>query len=170
MVSYHCIAVVKDALEKVGLRGIGVGLGEVKLKENLSDAQRDQIRSVLQQSGFELLEDKKNVLIQQIKTHIIQLVYHSDEPMAENLSVQLSRQLHRDYTYLSNLFSGRLGITIEKFYICHKVERVKELLTTSKLSLTDIAYDMHYSSVAHLSAQFKKVTGLTPTQFKGSKH
>jgi AraC-like DNA-binding protein len=166
MVSRRCITIVKDALEKLGFQGIDVSLGEVNLTENISDNQLGQIRTVLLLSGFELLEDKKDILVQQIKTHIIQLIYYSDEPLVENLSVFLSFQLHYDYTYMSNLFSGRLGITIEKFYICHKIERVKELLTYDDCSLTDIALKMHYSSVAHLSGQFKKVTGLTPSKFK----
>jgi YesN/AraC family two-component response regulator len=166
MVSFRCITVVKDALEKLGFQDIQVNLGEVILQENIPDTQLGQIRSILLQSGFELLEDKKNILMQQIKTHIIQLVYYSDEPLVQNLSVYLSDKLHHDYTYMSNLFSDRLGTTIEKFFICHKIERVKELLTYGELSLTDIAFKMHYSSVAHLSSQFKKVAGMTPSDFK----
>ena len=169
MVSFRCITAVRNVLEKIGLQDIEVNLGEVSLKENIPDAQFGQIRSVLLGSGFDLLEDKKNVLIQQIKTHIIQLVYYSDEPLAKNLSVYLSDKLHHDYTYMSNLFSAGLGITIEKFFICHKIERVKELLTYAELSLTDIAFKMHYSSVAHLSSQFKKVAGMTPSDFKQRK-
>jgi AraC-like DNA-binding protein len=115
---------------------------------------------------LELLEDKKLILIEQTKTLIIKLIYHSDEPLVKNLSVYLSDKLHYDYTYMANLFSNQLGVTIEKFYICHKVERVKELLIYQELTLTDIAFKLHYSSVAHLSAQFKKVTGLTPSLFK----
>ena len=166
MVSFRCITVVKDALEKLGLQDIQVNLGEVSLQEKLPDAQLSQIRSILLQSGFELMEDKKNILIEQIKTHIIQLVYYSDEPLVHNLSVYLSDKLQQGYTYMANLFSDRVGTTIEKFYICHKIERVKELLTYDELSLTDIAFKMHYSSVAHLSSQFKKVVGMTPTDFK----
>lgn len=166
MVSFRCITVVKDALEKLGFQDIQVNLGEVILQENIPDTRLGQIRSILLQSGFELLEDKKNILMQQIKTHIIQLVYYSDEPLVQNLSVYLSDKLHHDYTYMSNLFSDRLGTTIEKFFICHKIERVKELLTYGELSLTDIAFKMHYSSVAHLSSQFKKVAGMTPSDFK----
>jgi AraC-like DNA-binding protein len=169
MVSFRCITVVKDALEQLGLQDIQVNLGEVSLKEKISDAQLSQIRSILLLSGFELLEDKKNILLQQIKTHIIQLIYYSDEPLVQNLSVYLSDELHYDYTYMSNLFSDRLGITIEKFFIRHKIERVKELLTYGELSLTDIALKMHYSSVAHLSSQFKKVAGMTPSDFKQRK-
>ena len=166
MVSASCITVVKEELVKMGFHDFEVTLGEVTLKEKMPDAQLNQIRYVLLHAGFELLEDKKNILLQQIKTHIIQLVYYSDEPLVQNLSVYLSDTLHHDYTYMSNLFSDRIGITIEKFIICHKIERVKELLTYGELSLTDIAFKMHYSSVAHLSSQFKKVTGITPSDFK----
>jgi YesN/AraC family two-component response regulator len=166
MVSFRCITVVKEALERLGLQDIQVNLGEVSVKEEISDDQLSHIRSILLRSGFELLEDKKSTLLQQIKTYIIQVVYYSEEPLVQNLSVYLSGKLHHDYTYMSNLFSDRLGITIEKFYICHKIERVKELLSHAELSLTDIAFKMHYSSVAHLSSQFKKVAGMTPSEFK----
>jgi AraC-like DNA-binding protein len=166
MVSLRCIMVVKETLEKLGLQDSEVHLGEIELKENISDALRTQIGTALLPAGLELMEDKKNILVQQIKTHIFQLIYNSDEPLVENLSVYLSLQLNHDYTYMANLFSSHMGVTIEKYYICHKIERVKQLLTYEKLSLTDIAFIMHYSSVSHLSAQFKKVTGVTPTQFK----
>jgi YesN/AraC family two-component response regulator len=166
MVSARCITVVKQELIKLGFQDVEVNLGEVNLKETPSDIQLDQIRFALLQSGFELLEDRKSILVQQIKTNIIQVVYHLDEPLIQNLSVYLSSKLQHDYTYLSNLFSEKLGTTIEKFYICHKIERAKELLTYAEFSLTDIAAKMNYSSVAHLSSQFKKVTGLTPSQFR----
>ena len=169
MVSASCITIVKNALEKLGLQGIEAKLGEIALKENIDDIQLQQIRQVLALSGFELLQDKKSILLQQIKTLIIEIVYHSEEPLVENLSVFLSNQLHHDYTYMSNLFSEKQGITIEKFFICHKIERVKELLSYAELSLTDIAFKMHYSSVSHLSSQFKKVAGMTPSDFKQSK-
>jgi len=168
MVSLRCITVVKDALKNLGFQDIQVNLGHVSLKEEISNAQLSQIRSILLLSGFELLEDKKDILLQQIKTHIIQLVYYSDEPLVQNLSVYLSDKLHHDYTYISNLFSDRMEITIEKF-VRHKIERVKELLTYGELSLTDIAFKMHYSSVSHLSSQFKKVAGMTPSDFKQRK-
>jgi len=166
MVSLRCILVVRNALEKLGIQHSEVTLGEVVLKENISETQRAQIKSMLLPLDLELLEDKKTILVEQIKTLIIKLIYHSDEPLIKNLSVYLSNQLQYDYTYMANLFSNQLGITIEKYYICHKIERVKELLVYQELSLTDIAYKLHYSSVAHLSAQFKKVTGFTPTHFK----
>ncbi|OQP63377.1 AraC family transcriptional regulator [Niastella vici] len=166
MATLRCIIVVKDALEKLGIQYSEVNLGEVSLKENISDTQLNQIKSTLLSLDLELLEDKKTILAQQIKALIINLIYHTDEPLVKNLSVYLSNQLHYDYTYMSNLFSNQLGITIEKFYICHKIERVKELLIYKELSLTDIAFKLHFSSVAHLSAQFKKITGLSPTHFK----
>ncbi|SEP21444.1 AraC-type DNA-binding protein [Niastella yeongjuensis] len=166
MVTRRCIIVVKDALEKLGIQYNEVILGEIDLTGHPSEAQLTQLRSALLSLDLALLEDKKTILVQQIKTLIIKLIYHSDEPLIKNLSVYLSNQLHYDYTYMANLFSSVQGITIEKFYICHKIERVKELLMYDELSLTDIAFNLHYSSVAHLSAQFKKVTGLTPTHFK----
>ncbi len=166
MVSRRCIIAVKDALEKLGIQHGEVILGEADLKENITDSQLDQIKSELLIIGLELQEDKKAILVQQIKTLIIELIYHSEEPLVKNLSVYLSHQLHYDYTYMANLFSTQEGISIEKFYICHKIERAKELLVYKELSLTDIAFKLHYSSVAHLSAQFKKVTGITPTYFK----
>ena len=165
MVSQRCIIVVRDALERLGIQYSAVTLGEVDL-ENISDTQLAQIKSMLLSLDLELLEDKKMILVEQIKTLIIKLIYHSDEPLIKNLSVHLSNQLHYDYTYMSNQFSNQLGITIEKYYICHKIEQVKELFIYHELSLTNIAYKLHYSSVAHLSAQFKKVTGFTPTHFK----
>jgi AraC-like DNA-binding protein len=166
MVTLRCIILVRDALERLGIQHSEVNLAEVDLKENISGAQLAQIKSMLLLLELELLEDKKLILIEQIKTLIIKLIYHSDETQIKNLSVYLSDKLHYDYTYMANLFSNQLGVTIEKFYICHKIERVKELLIYQELTLTDIAFKLHYSSVAHLSAQFKKVTGLTPSLFK----
>jgi YesN/AraC family two-component response regulator len=121
-------------------------------------------------SGLELMDDKRTVLIEKIKNVIIDLVYHSDEPLSINFSRYLSEKLDHDYTYLANLFSEVQGITIEKFFIAHKIERVKELLVYNELNLTEIAFKMHYSSVSHLSSQFKKVTGLTPSHFKQLKN
>ncbi len=169
MVSASCITIVRNGLEKLGFPVIDIRLGEVDTNDDLTVIQLGQIRSTLIQSGFELLQDKKNILLQQIKTSIIQLVYYYEEPLVENLSVYLSNKLGYDYTYMSNLFSDKQGITVEKFFICHKIERVKELITYAEYSLTDIAYKMHYSSVAHLSNQFKKVTGVTPSEFKQQK-
>jgi AraC-like DNA-binding protein len=166
MVCIRCKMVVKDELNKLGLKYLTVELGEAELADHISDEMREEIRAALIKSGLELLDDKKSVLIQKIKNVIIELVHYSEEPLAINFSVYLSEKLHHDYTYLANLFSEVQGTTIEQFIIAHKIERVKELLVYNELNLTEIAYLLHYSSVAHLSTQFKKVTGLTPTHFK----
>jgi AraC-like DNA-binding protein len=166
MVSIRCKTVVKEELEKLGLHYTMVELGEAEILESLSEEQHDQIKLALLKSGLELLDGKKRVLVQKIKNLIIEAVHHSEEPFPGKLSEQLSQKLNHDYTYLANVFSEMQGITIEKFYISHKIERVKELLSYNELTLTEIAYKLHYSSVAHLSTQFKKVTGLTPSHFK----
>ncbi|HEV3327220.1 MAG TPA: AraC family transcriptional regulator [Puia sp.] len=170
MVSLRCKLVVGDELKKLGFETLAVDLGQVEIKETPSAGQLDQIRLALEKLGFELLRDKKDILVQRIKNIIVELVYYPSEPLILNLSVYLSNKLDHDYTYLSNLFSEQSGVTIEKFYIYHKIERVKELLSDGKLTLTEIAFELQYSSVAHLSNQFKKVTGLTPSQFKQGKH
>jgi len=170
MVCIRCKMVVKEELAKLGLHYTSVELGEAEVLENISVEQHDQIRIALLKSGLELMDDKKSVLIQKIKNVIIELVHYSEEPLEMNFSAFLSQQLNHDYTYLANLFSEVQGTTIEKFLIAHKIERVKELLVYNELNLTEIAYKMHYSSVAHLSAQFKKVTGLTPSHFKQLKN
>jgi YesN/AraC family two-component response regulator len=157
---------VKDQLEKLGFHIVQVSLGEVDILENLTAGQQLQTRQMLAQSGLEVLTDKKSILIQKIKNTVISIVHYSEEPMVQNLSSYLSTQLDYDYTYLSNVFSEELGITIEKFYISHKIERAKELLLYDELTLTQIAFKLHYKTVAHLSNQFKKVTGVTPSRFK----
>ena len=166
MVCIRCKMVVKDTLEKMGLHATSVELGEADILENISSVQREEIKETLLRSGLELMDDKKSVLIQKIKNVIVELIHYTEEPLIVNFSEHLSRKLNYDYTYLANLFSEVQGITIEKFIIAHKIERVKELLVYNELNLTEIAYQMHYSSVAHLSTQFKKVTGLTPSHFK----
>jgi YesN/AraC family two-component response regulator len=166
MVCIRCKMVVKAELEKLGLHYIVVELGEAEIMESISEEQHDQFKEALLKSGLELLDDKKSVLIQKIKNVIVELIHYSEEPLAINFSDHLSQKLNHNYTYLANLFSEVQGTTIEKFIIAHKIERVKELLVYNELNLTEIAYLMHYSSVAHLSAQFKKVTGLTPSHFK----
>lgn len=170
MVCIRCKMVVKEELTKLGLHYSTVELGEAEILENISARQHDQIRTALLKSGLELMDDKKSVLIQKIKNVIIELVHYSEEPLAINFSEFLSQKLNYDYTYLANLFSEVQGTTIEQFLIAHKIERVKELLVYDELNLTEIAYKMNYSSVAHLSAQFKKVTGLTPSHFKQLKN
>lgn len=158
--------VVKEELKKLGLHYTSVELGEAEIMEDISPEQHDQFKVALLKSGLELMDDKKSILIQKIKNVIVELIHYSDEPLTVNFSDYLSDKLNHNYTYLANLFSEVQGTTIEKFIIAHKIERVKELLVYNELNLTEIAYLMHYSSVAHLSAQFKKVTGLTPTHFK----
>jgi AraC-like DNA-binding protein len=166
MVCIRCKMVVKAELDKLGLHYTSVELGEVDVMEKLSDEQHDLFKEGLLKFGLELLDDKKSVLIQKIKNIIIELVHYSEEPLTVNFSSYLSDKLKHNYTYLANLFSEVQGTTIEKFIIVHKIERVKELLVYNELNLTEIAYLMHYSSVAHLSTQFKKITGLTPSHFK----
>jgi AraC-like DNA-binding protein len=158
--------VVKDELEKLGLHYSAVELGEVEIRETLSDKQREQIKSGLLKSGLELMDDKKAMLIEKIKNVIVELIHYSDELPKTNFSDFLSEKLNYDYTYLANLFSEVQGTTIQHYIIIHKIEKVKELLVYDELNLTEIAYKLHYSSVAHLSNQFKKITGLTPSHFK----
>jgi len=156
---------VKDELKKLGLHYI-VNMGEADIMEDITSEQREQIRIALRESGLELMDDKKAVLIERIKTVIIEMVHYTDELPKTNFSDYLSEKLNHDYTYLANLFSEVEGTTIEKFIISHKIERVKELIIYDEVNLTEIAWIMHYSSVAHLSNQFKKITGLTPSHFK----
>lgn len=166
MVCIRCKMVVKDELEKLGLHYTVVELGEAEIVETISEEQQGLFRAALLKSGLELMDDKKSILIQKIKNVIVELVHYSEERLTIKFSEYLSQKLNHDYTYLANLFSEVQGTTIEKFFIAHKIERVKELLVYDELNLTQIAYQMHYSSVSHLSAQFKKVTGLTPSYFK----
>ena len=160
---------VKEALKSLGLHFIVVDLGEVEVMENLSSEQRDQLKVALVDSGLELMDDKRAVLIEKIKNAIVEMVHHTNELMKVNFSEFLSEKLNHDYTYLANLFSEVQGTTIEQFIISHKVERIKELIIYGELNITEIAWKMNYSSVAHLSNQFKKVTGLSPSHFKQMK-
>jgi AraC-like DNA-binding protein len=162
--------VVKSELEKLGLQYKKVDLGEVEIIGGLTNEQHEQLKTSLFKSGLELMDDKKAVLIEKIKNVIIEMVHYADEPPKINFSDYLSEKLDYDYTYLSNIFSEVTGITIERYMIAHKIERVKELLLYDELTLSEISYRLNYSSVAHLSNQFKKVTGLTPTYFKSLKH
>ena len=170
MVSIRCKVIVKDELEKLGLHYNVVELGEVDIKESISGDQREQFARALKKTGLELMEDKKAILIERIKNVIIEMIHYSDEALKVNFSDFISEKLNHDYTYLANLFSEVEGTTIEHFIIKHKIERVKELLMYDELTLTEISYRLHYSSVAHLSNQFKKITGLTPTFFKHLRH
>lgn len=161
--------VVKEELQKLGIKYAHVNLGEVELFEKISKQQLENLRVSLKKVGLELLEDKRNILINKIKTEVTTLIHHSDSPLKVNFSQYLSDHLGYDYTYLSNLFSDVMGITIQQFIIFNKIEKVKELLLYNELNLTEISYKLDYSSVSHLSNQFKKVTGLTPSYFKQMK-
>jgi len=158
--------IVKDELAKLGLHYVIVDLGMVDILEDISPKQRGLLKERLLGSGLELMDDKKSILIERIKNVIVEMIHYSDELPKTNYSDYISEKLHLDYTYLSNIFSEVKGITIQQYIIMHKIEKVKELLLYDELNLTEISYKLNYSSVAHLSAQFKKVTGLSPTFFK----
>ena len=166
MVSNRCKMAVKAVLKELGLHFIVVDLGEVEIMENISPGQRQQLAISLNSSGFELMDDKRGVLVEKIKNAIIEMVYCTEEEIKVNFSDYLSVKLNHDYTYLSNLYSEVQGTTIEQFIISHKIERIKELIIYDELNITEIAWKMNYSSVAHLSSQFKKVTGFSPSYFK----
>jgi YesN/AraC family two-component response regulator len=157
---------VKSELKKLGLHHTRVELGETEIMEDLSAEQLDNLNTSLKKIGLELLDDKKNIMVENIKNIIIELVYYNEDQIKTNLSDYLREKLNHNYTFLSTLFSEVKGTTIEKFYLSNKIEKVKELLVCDELNLSEIAYKLHYSSVAHLSNQFKKMTGLTPSHFK----
>jgi AraC-like DNA-binding protein len=161
---------VKDELKKLGLKYGSVDLGEVDLIEDISPENRAEIKIALLKSGLELMDDKKSMLIEKIKNVIVEMIHYSDDLPKVSFSDYLSEKLQYDYTYLANLFSETEGTTIEQFILLHKIERVKEFIIYDELNLTEIAEKLHYSSVSHLSAQFKKITGLTPSFFKSLKH
>lgn len=166
MVSNRCKMIVKSELEKLGLNVTALNLGEVKIAGELSEERINQLDINLRKSGLALIGARQDILIEKIKIVIIELVHYSEIQLKINLSDYLSQLLNYDYTYLANLFSEHQGITIEHFFLSHKIERVKELLIYDELNITEIADRMHYSSVAHLSNQFKKMTGLTPSHYK----
>ncbi len=166
MVCDRCVLVVAGELKKIGINAQKITLGEVTLEKELTADQKEQLDQALLDLGFEPIDSKKGRIIEKIKTVIINMVHHSDHDEKTNLSDLLSKALHHDYNYLSNLFSEVEGITIEKYFIAQKIEKVKELLVYDELSLSEIALRMNYSSVAYLSNQFKKVTGLTPSHFR----
>lgn len=166
MVCDRCKLVVKDELEKLGYTPKQIVLGEVSINKILSEQEKGIIENALRNFGFELIDDKNSQLIERIKTLIIELVHYSEEDIKLNFSEYLESQIHKDYTYLSNLFSESQGFTIEKYFIRQKIEHVKELLVYDELTLSEISYRMGYSSAAYLSNQFRKVTGLTPSHFK----
>jgi AraC-like DNA-binding protein len=158
--------IVKSELQKLGLHFAKVELGEVEVLEEVSQHKLEQLKTALMKSGLELMDDKKSILIEKIKNVIVELIHYTEDEPKVNFSTYLTQKLNYDYKYLSNLFSEVQGTTIEKFIIYHKIERVKELIVYDELTLSEIAFKMHYSSAAHLSNQFKKVTGLTPSHFK----
>jgi AraC-like DNA-binding protein len=166
MVSQRCKMAVKEVMKGMGLHFVFVDLGVVETMEELSAEQRQQLKSTLLELGLELMEDKKAELAQQVKKLILDVIYHSEEEMKVSFTTYLSEQTGFDYPYLANLFLETQGVTIQQFMILHKVERVKELIIYGELSISEITWKMNYSSVAHLSNQFKKITGLTPTHFR----
>jgi AraC-like DNA-binding protein len=166
MVSNRCKMIVKSELEKLGLHYIILGLGEVEIMETLTPVQHAQLNASLMESGFAIISDKKSILIERIKNTIIEVVHYSEKQLKINFSDYLSQKLDYDYTYLSNIFKENQGTTIEHFILTHRIEQVKELLVYDELNITEIAYKMHYSSASHLSNQFKKITGLTPSHYK----
>ncbi len=166
MVSLRCKLVVKAALEELGLNYTQISLGEADIAGEITEPQRNELKSCLQQSGLALMDDDKTVLIEKIKNIVVEMIHYSAALPKEKFSVYLSEKLHEKYTYLSHIFSEVKGITIEQYIIANKIERIKELLLYDELTLTEISYLLNYSSVAHLSNQFKKVTGLTPSYFK----
>ena len=170
MVCNRCITAVKQILNETNIGYQSVLLGEVLLAETPSDKQMDLLRTKLTETGFQLLDDDKAKIIAKIKGIIIDMVHYKDDDNRYNLSAVLSAQLHRDYSFLSRLFSEVEGITIEKYSINQKIEKIKELLVYDEINLKEIAFQMGYSSVAHLSAQFKKITGLTPSYFKKNRN
>ena len=166
MVSLRCKMIVNDELKKLGLRHAVVDLGMVEVLDEIKQDQRELLKKNLLRSGLELLDGKKSILIEKVKNVIIEMIHYADELPNVNYSDYISEKLDYDYTYLSNVFSEVKGITIQQFIILHKIEKVKELILYDELNLTEISYKLHYSSVAHLSNQFKKVTGLSPSYFK----
>jgi AraC-like DNA-binding protein len=166
MVSTRCKMIVKEELKSIGLHFIVVDLGEVEIMENITPEQREQLKNALLSCGLELMEDKKAILIEKVKSVVVEMVHYADELPKTNFSDYLAQKLNHDYTYLANLFSEVQGTTIEQFIIAHKIEKIKELIIYGELNITEIAWKLSYSSVAHLSNQFKKVTGLSPSHFK----
>ena len=166
MVCNRCKMVVTSQLNNLDIHPLAVELGEVVLEQELTPGQKEQVEEALTSVGFELIDDKKSKLIERIKTLIIELVQNQDNDLKINLSEYLNQKLNHDYNYISNLFSEVEGTTIEKYFIAQKIEKVKELLVYGELTTSEIAYKLNYSSVAYLSNQFKKITGLSPSHFK----
>ncbi|MBC7866674.1 MAG: helix-turn-helix transcriptional regulator [Gloeobacteraceae cyanobacterium ES-bin-316] len=169
MVSLRCKIIVAEALQRLGIHFVQVEMGEIEILQQLSKEEYRLIKDTLSLFGLAVIDDNKLKITEKIKHIIIELVHHSEEQLNVNFSSHLSQKLQYDYTYLANIFSDTEGMTIEKFMICHKIERVKEMLAHGEMSLTEIAEKLHYSSVSHVSNQFKKVTGLTPSLYKQRK-
>ena len=169
MVCRRCVMAVEDLLERLGLHPVSIDLGSASIEEDITPEIKGRIAAELEKIGFELIDDRKSRLIEQIRSEVIRLVHYSGEGIRTNLSDYLSSKLNRDYGYLSKLFSEVSGTTIEKYFIAQKIERAKELLAYGELSLNEIADLLGYSSAAYLSAQFKSVTGLTPSYFRKGK-
>ena len=167
MVSLRCKMMVKEELKKMGIWYVVVDLGAVEILRDITKKQHEELKINLMRSGLELLDDKRSILVESIKNVITEMIHETDKEPQVNYSDFISSKLGYDYTYLSNVFSEVNGITIQQFIIVNKIEKVKELLLYNELSLTEISYRLNYSSVAHLSNQFKKITGLTPTFYKG---
>ncbi len=166
MVSQRCKMLVREEIARLGLHAVVVDLGTVEIIEDITPSQREQLNAALKRSGLELLDDKRNILIERIKNVIAELIHHTDEMPKVNYSEYISERLEYDYTYLANIFSEVKGTTIQQYIIVNKIEKVKELLLYDELSLTEISYRLNYSSVAHLSNQFKKITGLSASYYK----
>lgn len=166
MVSLRCKMLVKEELKKLGIDCVSVDLGMVEIQGEITEEQLEKFEKNLKKSGLELLDNKRDILVEKIKSVVVEMIHYEDEVPKVNDSDYISKKLGYDYTYLSNIFSEVKGTTIQQYIILHKIEKAKELLLYDELTLTEIAHRLHYSSVAHLSNQFKKVTGLTPTYFK----
>jgi AraC-like DNA-binding protein len=169
MVSLRCKMIVNHELKKLGLHKVALDLGMVEIAEDITNAQRETLKANLLKSGLEVLDDRKSILVEKIKIVIIELIHYSDELPKLKHSEYISEKLNHDYTYLANIFSEVRGITIQQYFIVQKIEKVKELLLYGELNLSEIADKLHYSSVSHLSNQFKKLTGLSPSFFKQMK-
>jgi AraC-like DNA-binding protein len=170
MVSLRCKLVVKDKLEKLGIKYISIELGEVDIMDALSNGKKVLLKDSLHKEGLELMDDKRSVLIEKIKNVIVEMVHYEDQFPKMKFSQYLAKKMDYNYTYLANIFSEVKGTTIEHFIITHKIERAKELLVYNELSLKEISSKLNYKSISHLSTQFKKITGLTPSHFKKLAH
>jgi len=170
MVCNRCKTIVKAELDKIGVDYVSVELGEVNTNQNISTAQRTKLYDALQKSGLELIDEHKNELIEKLKRAIVDLEHHTDENLKTSFTDYISLSVNDNFISLNTLFAEVEGMTIEKYIIKHKIDRVKELIVYDNLNLAQIAFKMHYSNVAQLSAQFKRITGLTPTHFRDLRH